>query len=178
MTALDVLREILDDARRLGTSDADAMRQVVRLVAQNPPDGSPAAWSYERTEAGWTVRDENGAVATLADPEHRREDDAVQIVHASRRSSYFGEVAIALRSVVARLEAEAEGHRTTIRIAVQEIERDTRDLTALIALRGADPVSTARLDAHVRELREAQADLDQKRRTLHALAPIREVIEG
>ncbi len=167
MKPLDALEEVLADVRRGVLSEGEALDRIGRLVDDPARDGRAEVWFHERTDEGWVIRDENRAVvATVPDAAHEREDDAVQIASAANRSNHYGQLRRAVKALEERLAQEADSRRRVIRDLVERIASDVRVVQTDLTERGPDSVTSVWLAGHVRELVEAQADLDAKRQQL------------
>ncbi|MBK7877819.1 MAG: hypothetical protein IPJ77_19225 [Planctomycetes bacterium] len=173
MKPLDALEEVLADVRRGALSEEDALDRIGRLIDDPARDGRAEVWFHERTDDGWVIFDENRAiVATVPDTAHEREDDAIQIASAANRSNYHGQLRRAVKALEGRLVQEADSRRRVIRDLVERIASDLRVVQTELKERGPDYVTSVWLAGHVRELVEAQADLDTKRRELDAVARV------
>lgn len=173
MKPFDALEEVLADVRRGVLTDEDALDRIARLVDDPAREGRAEVWFHERTDEGWVILDENRAiVATVPDNAHEREDDAIQIASATNRASDYGKLRRAVKGLAGRLTQDVESRRRVIRDLVEQLGHDLRVMEAQLAERGPDYVITAWLAGHVRELVEAQADLDTKRRELDAVAKV------
>lgn len=167
---IDAIEELVADVRRGALGEATAMMRLRRLVAQTPARDDGPDWYSHRTETGWEVRDENGeTVAVVPDPLHEREDSVVQMVEGSRASDYYGRLVRAGQRLKANVNAEMDARRGTIRHLVGQIEKDARQMAAQLAGPGPDLVTSTWIAAHVRELTEAQTNLDERRHQLRAI---------
>ncbi len=127
-------------------------------------------WFHERTELGWDVRDEkNELIAQVPDLAHEHEADAVQIASTANRADHYGQLKRGVDGLVRRLEQDADSRRSVIRDLVERIASDVRVMQAQLKERGPDVVTSTWIAAHVRELVEAQADLDTMRRQIASL---------
>ncbi|MBI5283455.1 MAG: hypothetical protein HY874_00030 [Chloroflexi bacterium] len=175
MKPLDAIEEVLANVRRGALSEPDALDRIARLVEGPARDGRAEVWFHERTEEGWVILDENRAiVATVPDAAHEREDDAIQIASAANRANHYGQLRRAVKSLAERLTQDVDSRRRVIRMLVEQLGHDLRVMEAQLAERGPDYVITAWLAGHVRELVEAQADLDSKRRELDMVGSLLE----
>lgn len=173
MKPLDALEEMLADVRRGVLSEQDALDRIALLVEGPAREGHAEIWFHERTDEGWVILDENRAiVATVPDAAHEREDDAIQIASAANRANHYGQLRRAVKGLAERLTHDVDSRRRVIRMLVEQLGHDLRVMEAQLAERGPDYVITAWLAGHVRELVEAQADLDAKRRELDAVARV------
>ena len=131
------------------------------------------SWFHERTDDGWVVLDENRAiVANVPDAAHEREDDAIQIALTANASVHYGELRRSVQALADRLTQDVESRRRVIRTLVEQLGHDLRVLEAQLKERGPDHILPVWLAGHVRDLVEAQADLDTKRRELDAVMKV------
>ena len=173
MKLLDAFEEVLADVRRGVLTDEDALDRIDRLVEDPARDRRAEVWFHERTDDGWVIFDENRAiVASVPDVSHEREDDAIQIASAANRANYYGQLRRAVKSLAEHLTHDVESRRRVIRDLVERIASDLRVVQTELKERGPDYLTSAWLAGHVRELVEAQADLDTKRRELDAVARV------
>lgn len=173
MSLFDALDEVLADVRRGALSEQDALDRIGRLVDDSTRDGRAEVWFHERTDDGWVIFDENRAiVATVPDAAHEREDDAIQIALAANRANHYGQLRRAVRSLAERLTQDLDSRRRVVRTLVEQLGHDLRVMKAQLEERGPDHILTVWLAGHVRELVDAQVDLDTKRRELDAVAKV------
>ncbi|MBK7875546.1 MAG: hypothetical protein IPJ77_07315 [Planctomycetes bacterium] len=89
--------------------------------------------------------------------------------------SPYGELRRAVQALADGITQDVESRRRVIRTLVEQLGHDLRVLEAQLKERGPDHILPVWLAGHVRELVEAQADLDTKRRELDTIT---KVLEG